>query len=84
MHQNNKRVNFFYASRRVNKNRSSTFYGMMFLFYTNWDFFTTDTFQRLEAIQVQEQETQPNSTTWGDTQTQFTTLQFLLCYLFTH
>ena len=35
MHQNNKRVSFFYASRRVNKNRSSTFHGMMFLFYAN-------------------------------------------------
>ena len=40
----------FNASQLVNKNRSSTFHGMMFLFHTYWDFFSlTDTFQRLEA-----------------------------------
>ena len=40
----------FNASQLVNKNRSSTFHGMMFLFHTYWDFFSlTDTFQRMEA-----------------------------------
>ena len=30
---------FFYAKQRVNKNRSSIFHGVMFLFHTYWDFF---------------------------------------------
>ena len=33
---------FFDASRRVHSNRSNTFYGMMFLFPTYWDFLLTD------------------------------------------
>ena len=30
----NERANFFYAKQRVNKNRSSIFHGVMFLFHT--------------------------------------------------
>lgn len=51
-------------SEWVNKNTCSlhvsTFHGMMFLiyfFHIYWDFFMTDTFQRLEAIWMQEQKT---------------------------
>ena len=44
-------VRFFDATQRLNKNCSSTFHGVMFLFHTYWDFFLlTDTFQGLEAI----------------------------------
>ena len=35
----NERASFFYAKQRVNKNRSSIFHGVMFLFHTYWDFF---------------------------------------------
>ena len=42
---------FFDATQRLNKNCSSTFHGVMFLFHTYWDFFLlTDIFQGLEAI----------------------------------
>ena len=41
---------FLFASQRVNKNRSSTLHGMMFLFHTCRDvFLLTNTLQRLEA-----------------------------------
>ena len=41
---------FFFASQRVNKNRSSTLHGMMFLFRICRDvFLLTNTLQRLEA-----------------------------------
>ena len=33
------RVSFFYAWQQVNKNRSSIFHGVMFLFHTYWNFF---------------------------------------------
>ena len=38
---------FFDASQRLNKNRSSTFHGMMFLFHMFLEM--TDKFQRMEA-----------------------------------
>ena len=37
-----KRRGFFDALQWVNKNPSSTFHGLMFLFETNWDFLLTD------------------------------------------
>ena len=39
MHQKTNERVFFYAKQRVNKNRSSIFHGVMFLFHTYWDFF---------------------------------------------
>ena len=33
------RVSFFYAWQQVNKNRSSIFHGVLFLFHTYWNFF---------------------------------------------
>ena len=37
---------FFYAWQQVNKNRSSIFHGVMFLFHTYWNFFL------LEAVRL--------------------------------
>ena len=36
------RVSFFYAWQQVNKNRSSIFHGVIFLFHTYWNFFLTE------------------------------------------
>ena len=47
MIENSYRVSFFDASQRLNKNRSSTFHGMMFLFHMFLEM--TDKFQRMEA-----------------------------------
>ena len=48
MIENSYRVSFFFdASQRLNKNRSSTFHGMMFLFHMFLEM--TDKFQRMEA-----------------------------------
>ena len=62
---------FLCTQQRMNKSRSSTFHGLLFLFHAYWDFsLLNDIFQRLEALKSKcYYEHQPSTSTTGISKT---------------